>query len=125
MNRPSGFTLLEVIVALALMGSVLAGSLLAFSKHRKQLSMAQKRIEATMIADRLLQELAVQQGGVPINQRGPVIGKDDWYWQTTPAGTTSLATAEMRLVRFQILEVGLQPTQLVSVEFVLPAALQQ
>ena len=103
MNVRRGFTLLEVIVALALMGSVLVASLLAFSQHRKQLSMADKRIEATMIADQLVSQLSSQRDGIPVGARGIVAGKTNWIWQTSPVGTTTLATVEMQVLRFQIL----------------------
>ena len=116
-----GFTLLEVIVALALMGSVLVGSLLAFSQHRHQLSMADKRLEATVFADQLVNQLSSQQGGMPSNARGPVPGKSGWIWQTLPVGTTTIATIPMRVVRLQILEINVAPTQLVSVDIVLSA----
>ena len=118
MNVRRGFTLLEVIVALALMGSVLVASLLAFSQHRKQLSMADKRIEATMIADQLVSQLSSQRDGIPVGARGIVAGKTNWIWQTSPVGTTTLATVEMQVLRFQILEIGQTSTQLVSVDLV-------
>ena len=121
MNRRRAFTLLEIIVALALMGSVLVASLLAFSRHRKQLSMAEKRLEATRVADRLVHELTAQQGGLPISSRGAVAGKGDWVWQTSLIGSTSLATVEMRVVRFEIVELGAAPTPLVTVDLVKPA----
>ena len=121
MNRRRAFTLLEIIVALALMGSVLVASLLAFSRHRKQLSMAEKRLEATRVADRLVHELSAQQGGLPIGSRGTVAGKGDWVWQTSLIGSTSLATVEMQVVRFEIVELGAAPTPLVTVDLVKPA----
>ncbi|QDV40312.1 hypothetical protein Enr13x_01180 [Stieleria neptunia] len=121
MNRRPAFTLLEVIVALALMGSVLVGSMLAFSRHRKQLSMAEKRLEATRVADRLVHELSAQQGGLPIGTRGAVAGKRDWVWQTSLIGSTSLATVEMQVVRFEIMEIDAASTSLVSVDLVKPA----
>jgi prepilin-type N-terminal cleavage/methylation domain-containing protein len=118
MKRRRGFTLMEVVVALVLMGSVLAGSLLAFSRHRKQLSMADKRIEATMIADQLVTELSSQRGGIPIEARGRIAGKPSWIWLTSPVGATQLATVPMQVVRFQILELSPTPTPLVSVDIV-------
>ncbi|QDV88868.1 type II secretion system protein [Planctomycetes bacterium TBK1r] len=121
MNRRRAFTLLEIIVALALMGSVLVASLLAFSRHRQQLSMAEKRLEATRIADRLVHELSAQQGGLPIASRGAVAGKGDWVWQTSLIGSTVLATVEMQVVRFEIVELGAAPTPLVTVDLVKPA----
>ena len=85
--KPSrGFTLLEVVAALILMGSVLAGSILAFSRHRKQLANAEKRIEATMIADQLLQQLSSQPGGIPTNARGTIPQHPRWIWQDLGRG---------------------------------------
>ncbi|PAY16018.1 hypothetical protein CKO51_28790 [Rhodopirellula sp. SM50] len=121
MNRRTAFTLLEIIVALALMGSVLVGSMLAFSRHRNQLSMAEKRLEATRVADRLVHELSAQQGGLPIGTRGAVAGKGDWVWQTSLVGSTSLATVEMQVVRFEILELGAASASLITVDLVKPA----
>ena len=120
MNHRSAFTLLEVVVALVLMGSLLAGSLLAFSKHRQQLAMAAKRIEATMVADQLIAELGAQQGGLPAVARGSVAGKADWIWEISPVGTTTLATVRLRVVRFQILELRPTPKRLIAVDMVQP-----
>ena len=118
MNGRKGFTLLEVIVALALMGSVLVGSLLAFSSHRSQLSMAEKRIEATRIADDLVSRLSSSQGGMPVGVRGTIAGKPNWVWQTSSVGTTTLATVQLQVLRLQILELSSTTTQLVAVELV-------
>ena len=120
MNRARGFTLLEVIVALVLMGSVLAGSLLAYSSHRKQLSMATKRIEATRIADQMVQQLSAQTDGIPVGTRGLVSGKPNWFWQTEAVGFTELATVRLRVVRFQIFERRPAVTPLVTIEIVAP-----
>lgn len=118
MNVRPGFTLLEVVVALALMGSVLVASLLAFSQHRKQLSMAEKRIQATIIADQLVSKLSSQRDGIPIGAQGIVAGKTNWVWQTSRVGTATLATVPLQVLRFQILEMGRTPTQLVTVDLV-------
>lgn len=118
MNARPGFTLLEVVVALALMGSVLVATLLAFSQHRAQLSLAEKRIQATIIADQIVSTLSAQRDGIPIGTQGVVAGKANWIWQTSRVGTTTLATVPMQVFRFQILEIDPIPTQLVSVDLV-------
>ena len=118
MNSRRGFTLLEVIVALAIMGAILVASLLAFSQHRRQLALADKRIEATMIADRLVSQLSSQRDGIPVGARGIVANKTNWIWQTSLLGTTTLATVQMRVLRFEIVEIGQSPTQLISVDLV-------
>ena len=112
-----GLTLLEVIVALALMGTVLVSSILAFSSHRRQLSVAQKRLEAIAIADELLARLQSQQGGVPVPSSGLVVGKPGWNWQTSVVGTTTIATVPLQVIRFEVnqtapnrISVGLPPS---------------
>lgn len=113
---PRGLTLLEVIVGLTLMGSVMVASLLAFSRHRKQLRLADKRIEAVMIADGLVNELSSQRGGLPVSSRGVVTGRPGWFWQTSPAGVSNLAQIPIQIIRFEILERGESITRLVSVD---------
>lgn len=118
MKQRSGLTLLEVVVALALMGSIMVTSLLAFSKHRRQLQLAEKRIEATMIADGLVKELTAGRDGIPVSGRGIVAAKANWIWQTSPAGVTTMATVPMQVIRFEIFEVSQSSTRLVSVQVV-------
>ena len=49
-----GLTLIEVMASLALMGSLLAALVMSHGRHRKQVRLAEKRIVALEIADRLL-----------------------------------------------------------------------
>ena len=119
-----GFTLLEVIVGLALMGSLLVASLLAFSKHRRQLRLADKKLEAVRVADESIDRLSGQPGGIPVPTRGRIAGHPDWIWQTSVVGIAQLATVPLEVTRFQIVEfnssnAGNQDTTLlVSIELV-------
>jgi prepilin-type N-terminal cleavage/methylation domain-containing protein len=118
MNERRGLSLLEVLVALALMGSVLVSSLLAFSRHRRQLSIASKRIEATVAADQLVSRFASRRDGVPVRTRGSIDGKPGWIWQTSLIGTTTLANVPMRVVRVEVFEIRPTLTRLISVDLV-------
>ena len=123
MKRRDAFTLIEVVAALVLMGSVLAGSLLAFSRHRRQLDVAEKRLEATVVADQLISELSALEDGIPNQSRGRIAGKPNWFWQTAPVGTTMIASVPMQVIRLQIIDLtaessGDARSDLVSVEFV-------
>lgn len=113
-----GVTLLEVVVALALMGSVLVTSLLAFTRHREQLALAENRLEATVIADRMLADWSAQRGGVPVGASGVVPGRPRWSWDTRVIGTTRLATVAMQVIRFEIYQRDARDIALVDVEFV-------
>jgi prepilin-type N-terminal cleavage/methylation domain-containing protein len=112
MRRDAGFTLVEVIAALTLMGGVMVATLLALTQHRRQV---------TLVADRLVAELTARRGGLPESARGRVLGHPTWIWQTAPIGRTSVATVPLRVVRFRILEVtrtGDAPVDLVSVDLI-------
>jgi prepilin-type N-terminal cleavage/methylation domain-containing protein len=122
MNPKRGLTLLEVIVALVLMGGVVVSTLLAFSKHRGQLALATERIEATRRADTLLQQLRGRRGGIPVQGLGEVPGTPEWVWQTRPVGGTVLADVPLRLIRFEIRRRGVAQPPLVRVDFVKAAS---
>ena len=101
-----GFTLVEVVVGLSLMASVLVGSLLAFSAHRRQLRMADARIAAAATADQLLEQFTTRPEGLPRFGRGPIAGHPTWIWQSVVVGATSPMQVPMNVIRFSIFEVA-------------------
>lgn len=118
MKHPRGFTLLEVIVALALMATVLVSSILAFARHHEQLKSADQRLEAVRIADGIVSQMIATQDGVPLRGQGAVLGKANWYWRTETVGATQIANVPLLVVRFQIVAAGAEPRELVSVNVV-------
>ena len=116
--RRDGLTLLEVIVGLVLMGSILVASLLGFSKHRRQLQLAEKRIQATFVADGLVQELSAQRGGIPVPAQGAVPGQSGWIWKTSAVGTTVMASIPMQVIRLELIDTRDPVTPLISVDLV-------
>ncbi len=119
--RP-GFTLLEVVVGLALMASVLVASLLSFSAHRKQLRAADARMAAVAVADDLLEMLRARPDGFPKSSRGPIAGRPTWLWQTNVVGLVTPMQVPMEVIQLSIIDLasdrGGQP--LVSVNLVEP-----
>ena len=55
-SAPRAMTLIEVLAALALIGVLLAGMLVAQGRYARQQVLAEQKIEAVAIADRLLRE---------------------------------------------------------------------
>ena len=122
MKGRRGLTLLEVIVALVLMGGVVVSTLLAFSKHRAQLALASQRIEATEIADALVLQLDGRRGGIPDAAVGTVPGKPNWFWQTRPIGDAVLASVPLRVIRLEIRRRDAGDVVLVDVDLVKAAS---
>ena len=104
-RKGHGFTLLEVVVGLTLMASVLVGSLLSFSSHRRQQRTADAKIAAVAVADQLLNELSGLREGIPAIGRGMIAGRPNWFWTTDVVGTTAPADIPMQLIRLQVTEV--------------------
>ena len=100
------FTLLEVVVGLALMATVLVASLISFTSHRKQLRTADLRIAAAAIADDLLEQFTTRPEGMPRFGRGPIAGRANWIWQSVVVGNTAPVDVPMYVIRFSIMEVG-------------------
>ncbi len=121
-QRDSAFTLVEVVVGLALMASVLVATLLSFSAHRKQLRAADARIAAAAVADDLLETLRAHPDGFPKSSRGPIAGRSDWIWQTNIVGVVSPLQVPLQVIQFSIIDLAgdRRGQALVSVNIVEP-----
>ena len=122
-HRRRAFTLLEVIVGLTLMATMLVGSLLAFAAHQKQRRLADAKLLAVAVADDILNRMHTAANGIPQNDRGMIVGKPNWFWQTSVVGSISAAEVPMRVVRFQIIEQpnGQPFRALVTIDLVQPS----
>ncbi len=81
-NNPNrAFTLIEVLASVALLGALLSMMLISVARHTEQARMAQDRLEAFQIADSLLTDWLVQNGGVIPSEQGSIQGHPDWEWQ--------------------------------------------
>jgi len=79
----AGLTLIEVLAALALLGSVLVALLLARSEHERQWHAGRQRAEAVRVADELLTDWWDNPGAIPREGRGEIDGHSGWTWRTT------------------------------------------
>jgi Tfp pilus assembly protein PilV len=120
MHKRLGLTLLEVVVALVLMGSVLVASLLAFSKHQRQVAVAQKRLQAVQVADQMVQQLSASPTGIPVPASGAVLGHSGWVWRTDIVGRVAVADQPLLVVQYRIFDVANRESSvpLVSVQVV-------
>ena len=123
LNHRPAFTLIEVVLGLTLMGTVLVGSILAFSRHRRQLAIAESRVEATQLADRLLTRLSAMPDGVPLRSQGRIPGYPGLFWKTSVVRLASPFETPIRIIRLEIRDAASrQVSPLVSVEIAKPIA---
>ena len=78
----AAFTLLELVVGMALLATLLVSVLLATAKHKRLIQLAADRHEAVRLADDLLANWYSSADGVPLNARGLVHNRSGWYWRT-------------------------------------------
>ena len=100
----NALTLVEVVVGLVLMATVLVGSLLASSAHRRQFRNASNKLVAVGIADDLLHQFDSRREGAPRSAVGAIAGRRDWVWRTSVVGTTAPAGIAMPVIRLEILD---------------------
>jgi type II secretory pathway pseudopilin PulG len=122
-SRLTGLTLVEVLAAVALLGTLLAASLIAAGRAKVQAADARRRLEAVERLDALLEDWWAQKDEIRIDATGPV-GKDGrWQWRTRTVSNESAGAVEARVVAVEIRPAGEadQPPA-ARVEILLPAA---
>lgn len=108
-------TLVEVVVAVALVGSVLATALVSVSRHVRQARLAQDRLAALRHADAFLQAWLVE--GVERNTtEGPITEREGWRWRLSGRQEPGLEVFGAHVGRIEILREDDHP--LAKLEFV-------
>ena len=94
MNRNRGFTLLECLIALLVIGLVMGGSLYQVSRYADERAMLAERLAAHTVAwNKLMDQYQLVQGWVAPNSglaeaSGTSSGFDrDWHWEISAIST--------------------------------------
>jgi len=106
---------------LTLLATLLVGTILTYGSHIRQVKTAQKRLEATDIAERMLVEWYESEGGLPPRDEEVIEGTDGLRWRTAPLGTSEPNPFQVRVVRFEIYDPsdGIEPEPLVHVDLLM------
>lgn len=99
-SRP-GITLIEVVVGLALLGSLLVMMLMAAGRLEKQRKVSEEKLEAVAVLDRLISSF-FSNGFPPTPSSGPVPGNERWVWQL--ANVNTAAPESCSVARISILD---------------------
>jgi type II secretory pathway pseudopilin PulG len=114
-------TLVEVVVALALLGSLLVAILIAEGKLRKQARRAEITLEACQVADGLLEAWWQNLSEFPRNESGTVETHPEWAWETQVQDNSSAEELDAAIVALEIYPQEDRFTPLVRVEVLLPS----
>jgi len=83
-NR-NALTLIEVITAMVLLGTLLVSLLMAFSRQAVQIERSSERLRVAEAVETQLAEWHLQFGFAPVNEEGEFLVDDKIYrWQTRP-----------------------------------------
>lgn len=122
-RRRSGVTLIEVLVALALLGSLAVAMVLSRGRLRDQYDLAEKKMQAVQVADAMLaQWWAGDLKHVPAGLSGHIEGYPGWGWETQPITSRELMSFGAHVVRLRIFDESTlgDPVELTSVDVVVP-----
>jgi prepilin-type N-terminal cleavage/methylation domain-containing protein len=97
-----GLTLLEVVAALAILGGVLVGIVLARAKLARQTAMARQLSQAVRLSDDLIASWWARPEGVPVGADGVLGAEEAWVWATSPVANPAIERLGARVVRLEV-----------------------
>lgn len=97
-----GFTLVEVVAGLLLLATLGVSTLLAVSRHHRQTQLAQRRIQAAVIADQMLSQWYATSTGLPLTATGKINGTANWQYVVGPIDQKTVVGQGVQVVRFEI-----------------------
>ncbi len=123
-SRRAGLTLIEVIAAIAILGTVLVALVIAKSRHTRQTVRAERARVAVRAADELIANWWMDDQQVPIGKQGRFEDTPSIRWRTRLVSNQSVNQLDARVVRVEILHTDerFEPTTsvLFNVDLVLP-----
>jgi prepilin-type N-terminal cleavage/methylation domain-containing protein len=125
-SRRAGLTLIEVVAAIALIGTLLTAMVLARSRHVHQLAVADQQDRLVHAADALISRWWADAAGVPVGASGTIDGDPPLRWSTQVIANRPIERLSCRVVRITVQRVadpqavGAAVTEPVVVDIVLP-----
>lgn len=124
-RKRSGVTLIEVLAALALLGSLAVAMVLSRGRLREQHALAEKKLEAVEVADVMLSQWwASDSKSIPDGRSGVVEAQPGWTWETEAISNRELTRFGAQIIRLRILDTSMlnNPIELTSVDMVMPVS---
>jgi prepilin-type N-terminal cleavage/methylation domain-containing protein len=105
-----GLTLIEVVAAIAILGTLIAGIVMARSRHRHQLALTRRKSAAVRVADALLTDWWAVPGGVPVGESGLIPTDKSLRWETRRVINSDIEALGADVVRVEIHEAEPPPS---------------
>ncbi len=122
--RPSSrraLTLIEVVAAIALLGLLLSGIVLAQGRQIRQRALAQQKLNVIELSDQLLASW-MEGGSVPESSVGTWSQLPDWQWSTQKIDHQTASDLGAIVVRFRVdrVEKRVESEPLLIVDLMVP-----
>lgn len=116
-----GLTLIEVITAMSLLGTLLVTLLMAFSRQGVQMARSTERLRVAEAVEAQLARWHLQFGFAPVNEEGEFLIDDKVYrWRTRPVEQTIDRTLMLGKIAFDVFAAG-GKEPIISLELVVPS----
>ena len=117
-----GMTLIEVVVGLAILGSLLTTAVFAKARYTRQWNRANQQLEAIEMADALLTNWWTDPTTFPRSDTGEASNDPQLVWQTHTMSQVGLDESDGQVVRLEIHDRRTPDHEepLISVDLVLP-----
>ena len=102
--QPNGLTLIEVVAGLTLLSLLLVGTMLGFGRLDQQIRLADRKLEACAAADQLLSAWLSNPEVFPMDEHGPVPGRDSLGWYTQVLESSEVFSLNVTIVRLIIVD---------------------
>ena len=99
--RRDGFSLIEVVASLLLVGTLLVTVLTAHRQNARQTRTAQQRLAAIDVLDGLLADSA---GTALLEPNGKISGDNPFYWRTTVRRDAAAEVLGAMIVRVEVFD---------------------
>lgn len=120
-RKGGGYTLLEALVGMALLGTLLSATLMSYGRYVHQTQRAAERMNIMREAEALLIRWQLQSGYVPVDEEGELlVGVNTYRWRTRPAVRVLDESLMIGSVHFEV--TGLQDdAPLLNLELIVPS----
>ncbi len=126
-SRRGGLTLIEVVAAIAILGTILVAVVLARTRHARQIALTERKAAAVRAADELITGWWSDPFGPPIDQTDAVSFDPSLTWTTRLVDNEPVQDLGARVLRIEISETEPKTWQaasghevLIAVELVIP-----
>jgi prepilin-type N-terminal cleavage/methylation domain-containing protein len=125
-SRRAGLTLIEVVAAIVILGTILVGVVLARSRHARQIHLAERKALAVRAADALLTAWWTDANAIPVGEEGRAGPEETFAWQLRAVHNADVERIGGQAVRLTLRNAVTSPANpsdgpLATVDLVLPA----